>query len=138
MDGPRVDLTQLFPELKDIERELVGHLYLVELKVAHGCEAWGGAGVIIADHAFVSDDRRCIRTRFPSEVAWFFDRVKGIAYKCELIDFNAKFQFFAKLASVVQSYDQLATEAQSADELLSTLLEEVGSIALKWAFPGSP
>lgn len=137
MDGPKVDLYALYPELKGIEEEILNGSYRGKLKERKGAESWGGADVLITNDSTVSDDWRVVNTRFPSEVAWFFDRVKGIAYKSELIDYNAKFQFFRNLASVVRSYDQEPVAAQRAEGLLLALLEAVGAQALKWSF-GQP
>jgi len=128
-----IKFESLGPELAYLEAEIIGGMYRKELpKIKNGI-TWGGAGVIISkvEKDAINTSDVIIVTKFAREIAWYFYRIREIAYDNNIIDYNSKFTFYQKLASHIKFYENNKIQINSKIILLE-LLSETKKIVLDW------
>ena len=106
---------------------------IAEAAIPTGKRLWGGADVVIANHAprktgggFYPEPRYVV-TKFAFELSWLFARLRDIFYDADLIDGCSKIEFFGRLANAANRF--LHREKNpSAGDLLVAVLHEAYSI----------
>jgi hypothetical protein len=122
----------LAPELGMIEAQIRGQLYVRELPELRQKVAWGGAGVIIASAMPETSTETVVVTPLAREIAWFFGRIRDIAFQSQIIDYNSKFVFYRRLAKRVQELQAVGLRDDDPQAVLLDLLNAVRQMAIAW------
>ena len=128
----QIRFESLVPELDMIEAEIKGQQYLMELPKLRNKVAWGGAGVIIASSPPSVTAETVVVTRLAREVAWFFYRIRDVAYGNQLMDSNSKFSFYRTLARRVIELQEGGNSVTGPKVVLLDLLALVKQMAIEW------